>query len=169
MTKYILIFFFLILVTEAQTQIQKIELRDSVILKIIDSYITKQAIPNDRYGVFLIELRVDDSLLKPITLNNYERFDLNKTEELTASYSGRILFTRTIHGIEVNPPDFYILYKNRPVLFYSGINFLVIRSKKEVRNLIKDVERILSTHKKDFYFEPESKEFIVTNKQFTLN
>jgi hypothetical protein len=150
------------------SQITNVKLKDSVIFSIIEFYADSIKIPEGQYGVFLVELRVDDSLLKPIELTaNYERFDIKNYLETKASYSLRICFTSTVNGLKLNPPDFYIIHKNKPVMLYSGMNFLVTRSRKEIQDLLKSLEKYLSKNK-TYNFEPGSMEFLVNGSKFTL-
>lgn len=161
-------FLFFISFLEGNSQIAKVKLKDSAICGIVDFYMDSLKIPKDQYGVFLIELRVEDSLLRPIeTTSNYERLQIKNSNIPTASYSLRIVFTSMVHGIEINPPDFYSVHRNKPVLFYSGMNFLIIHSREEIENLLKSVEKYLPL-RKTYNYEPNSMEFFVTDSKFTL-
>jgi len=168
MRRIYILFLFLISYFQVNSQITNVKLKDSVIFSIIEFYTDSIKIPDGQYGVFLVEVRVDDSLLKPLELTaNYERFDIKNYLETKASYSLRISFTSTVDGLKFNPPDFYFIYKNKPVMLYSGMNFLVARSRKEIQDFLKSIEKYLSKNR-TYNFEPNSMEFLVTDLKFTL-
>jgi hypothetical protein len=143
--KHLIVLALLFLSTPAICQIPRVEISQPAILEIIDLYLDSLQISQNENGAVLIELKFMRSVFENDTIlgpDPYSRMDLvsespDKSEDL--SFELRIKLKSAIPVLRYAPPDFYSIYRNRPVLFYTGFHFINKPSKKAINDFMNKI------------------------------
>jgi len=113
----------------ANSQIREINISDSTLFHAIDSVLIKtvNTIPPD-LGVLLLRFE------------EFKNFNVNTEDNQIIFYAMYVSGVLGRTYIFENPPTYYLIIHNYPVLIYSGLEEYISFSESEINQLIKKIE-----------------------------
>jgi hypothetical protein len=123
--RQIFVILFIALASKSLASVPEIQITDKSFLRAIDIYLDTMNLSDSDPGVLLVEI------------SNMER---NHTFENSRKPFYDIVVRGATSEFQLTTPSAYFMYRNRPILIYTGIEKLMVNSDDELKRLIKKVK-----------------------------